>query len=315
MSVKVGIIGLPNVGKTTLFNALTRLKAPAANYPFTTVEPNVGVVPIPDERLGEVARVVGSATVTPATIELVDVAGLVKGAHRGEGLGNEFLAHLRPMDALFHVVRAFADPAVTRAGSVSPEDDITTIRAELAAKDAEIRARRERRKEPEERSTGEPALAEKPVLYVFNAGEDLRAPPEAAPFQPAVVVSAKIEAELAALAAEDRAVFLKAYGLDHPRTEDVVRALLDVTDLLTFFTANEKEARAWLLPRGATALTAAGLVHTDFARGFVRADVVSVSDLVAAGSSAAARARGLVREEGKDYAVQDGEVLLFKATA
>ncbi|TSC71873.1 MAG: GTP-binding protein YchF [Parcubacteria group bacterium Gr01-1014_38] len=309
--MRVGIVGLPNVGKSTLFNALTRQRVPAANFPFTTVEPNVGIVPIPDERLAAVAKVAGSRKVTPATIEVVDIAGLVKGAHQGEGLGNEFLAHVRPMDALIHVVRIFDDPDVARAGSLSPAEDVTVIRAELEAKDAELAARREAKKQEVQERT-ETKLAAKPVLYVLNTGEDLRTPPSAAPLRPAVVLSGKLEAELSELYGDDQRTFLQAYGLEHPRVEDIIHALITLLDLVTFFTANRNEARAWLLPRGATAWEAAGKVHADFQRGFIRAETIAWDALVEAGSYVAARKRGLLRDEGKDYAVQDGDVLLFK---
>ena len=311
MSLRIGIIGLPNVGKSTLFNALTRQHAPVASFPFTTIEPNVGVAAIPDERLAAVAKVAGSRKVTPATIEVVDIAGLVKGAHRGEGLGNEFLASIRPMDALLHVVRVFDAPGVTRAGSVSPEEDIAVIRAELEAKDAEIAARRDRKKGGVSENS-EWKLAAKPVLTVLNTGEDLRVPPSAATIQPSIVLSGKLEAELAELSEEDQHAFLQEYGLEHPRVDDIIRELVRLLRLVTFFTANENEARAWLLPRGATAWEAAGKVHADFQRGFIRAETIAWDALIEAGSTAAARERGLLRDEGKDYTVQDGDVLLFK---
>ncbi len=321
--LRCGIVGLPNAGKSTLFNALVALhrgvggKASLARtgpYPFTTVDPNVGIVVIPDPRLDELARVLGSQRVTPVTIELVDIAGLVKGAHRGEGLGNEFLSHIRAVDAILHVVRVFEDAEVVRAGSRSPREDITAIRAELEAKDAEIRERRKQAKNATASVSTDTDLAAKPVLIVFNVGEHTQdPPPEAAEFQPSVVISAKIEAELTEMADVERAVFLREYGLDHARTADVVRALLDLLGLVTFFTANKNEARAWLLPHAATALQAAEKIHTDFARGFIRAEVVPLRELVAAGSMTRARELGRVREEGKTYVVQDGDVLVIKA--
>lgn len=311
-----GIVGLPNVGKSTLFNALTLRQAqgkPAAvaPYAFTTVKPNVGVVPVPDDRLAAVARVMGSARMTPAAMEFVDIAGLVKGAHQGAGLGNEFLSHIRAVDAVVHVVRAF-DAGVERAGSVSPTEDIETIQQELRAKDEEISARSEKRKAKNEKHAGETELAEKPVVYVFNIGEDLKVTPETETFQPSVTLCAKLEADLAELPERERPEFLRAYGLGRSRISDLLSSLVSRLSLLTFFTVNENEARAWLVPRGTTAVGAAGKVHTAFAEKFIRAEVVPAADLVTAGSWQGAREQGTLRTEGRDYIVQDGDVLLFK---
>lgn len=316
MSFSVGIIGLPNVGKTTLLNALARLHAPVANYPFTTVEPNVGVVAIPDARLDAVARTVGSAKVTPATIEIVDVAGLVKGAHRGEGLGNEFLSHLRPMDALLHVVRAFDDPNVVRAGSTTPAEDVAVIQEELHAKDEEIAARQQQ--EARWEVPTKEHFADKPTLTVFNVSEErLASPPPALRalterFAPAVTLSAKIEAELAELPDSDRETFLRAYDLDRPQTADMLSSLISHLSLITFFTANENEARAWLVPAGTKLAEAAGSVHTDFAERFIRAEVIYWEDLVAAGSATGAHERGLARDEGRETPVREGTVITVK---
>ncbi len=365
----VGIVGLPNVGKSTLFNALTRAGALAANYPFATIEKNVGVVPLPDERLVKLAQVFkkGDRTppVVPTHVEFVDIAGLVRGAHRGEGLGNQFLGHVREVAAIAHVIRAFEDENVVHVeGSVNPLRDVETIETELALADLGVLERRlEKLKKSarvnkadrEELSLLAPLydwLAEgralrrfplpegeagrrlkalfrqlglitaKPLIYVANVAEsDLpegtgnpyveelkkRAQEEGAEL---VVVSAKLEAELSELSEEEARELLAAYGLSEPGLFRLVRTAYRALDLVTFFTAGEKEVRAWTVRRGTKAPEAAGEIHSDMERGFIRAEVIPWEKLVEAGGWARAREKGWVRTEGKDYAIQDGDVML-----
>lgn len=319
---------MANVGKSTLFNALTLRHgsgqahlAKTGAYPFTTVDPNVGVVAVPDKRLEKIAKIMGSAKVTPAAIEFVDIAGLVKGAHKGEGLGNEFLSHMRTVDAIVHIVRAFDDPNVDRAGSTTPQEDIKTVAEELRARDEEIEKRKKTEKGGEHLETAE-NLSDKPVLYVFNIDEHLigKMPQELVSlqkkFNPSIVLSAKIEQELAELPEADQQTFLKEYGLDHSRIPDLIQGAKDLLQLITFFTANKNEARSWLTLEGTSALEAAGKVHTDMERGFIRAEVVRYEDLIVAAAEgpayAGARAKGRVRDEGKEYIVKDGDIMLFK---
>jgi ribosome-binding ATPase len=343
---------MPNAGKSTLFTALTRAAAPVANYPFTTVEPNVAVVAVPDERLEKVAQCVGAAPILPQTIEFHDIAGLVRGAHRGEGLGNQFLANIRETDALLHVVRAHEDPQVVHPdGRVDPVDDAEAVEAELLLADLEQAERRLERVGRQARShekalvveerwlrelvealgAGRPAssvpppedapdalrnlqpLTAKPVLYVANVGEG--EPPEAPPGLPgrAVAVSARLEAELAELEPGEAAAMRGELGLEEAGLELVVREAFALLDLITFFTAHEgAEARARALPRGTRARQAAGAVHTDMERGFVAAEVIAWDRLVEAGGYPAARERALLRTEGRDYEVRDGEVVTFR---
>ena len=372
--MSIGIAGLPNVGKSTLFNALTRAGALASNYPFATIEPNVGVVGVPDPRLAELARRYDSARIVPATVRFVDIAGLVRGASQGQGLGNQFLSHIRETDAICQVVRVFADADVTHVdGDVSPQRDIETVNTELILADLQTlekalpRLTKEARthKDPQRLRAAEAAaraaeildagqplhasaagggicladlgdlqlLTAKPFLYVFNlddaemlAGEESTGSTGAggpdgglraglagivAP-SPAVFLDAKTEAELTELPDEDAAELLAEIGQDEPGLAQLARAGFAALGLQTFLTAGPKEARAWTIRVGATAPEAAGVIHTDFQRGFIKAEVVSYADLMVAGSLAAARAAGRVRIEGKGYVMRDGDVVEFR---
>ena len=358
--MKVGIVGLPNAGKSSLFTALTGVAAEAANYPFTTIEPNLAVVPVADERLEAVARTVGASRVVPDTITFHDIAGLVAGAHRGEGLGNRFLANIRETDAIVHVVRAHHDPNVVHPeGRVDPLADIETVETELIYADLEqaerrlervVRAARggERHAVAEEAwlreliaalQAGQPArtvpppseapdalallqpLTAKPVLYVANVEEGSDAvPPELAEYArsqgaAAVAVSARLEAELAELPAEEATALRAELGLSESGLQAVVRGAFSLLELIAFFTAGEgRPAQSWHLRRGLTVWHAAGMIHSDIQRGFVRAEVVGWEQLVEAGGYAGARERGTLRLEGRDYMVADGDVITVRFT-
>ena len=354
MALTIGIVGLPNVGKSTLFNALTKNSVLAANYPFATIEPNVGVVGVPDARLAALAELHGSAKIVPASVSFVDIAGLVRGASEGQGLGNKFLANIRESSAICQVIRAFADPDVVHVeGAVSPKDDIETINTELVLADLQTVDKALPRLEKESRiqkdrapllaavqaareildsgrtlsSAGidvEPLrelslLTTKPFLYVFNVDETLLADPAAldglralvAPAE-AVFLDAKVESELIDLDATDAAELLASIGQDEPGLDQLVRVGFRTLGLQTYLTAGPKESRAWTIPVGATAPEAAGVIHTDFQRGFIKAEVVSYDDLMEAGSMTAAKSAGKVRIEGKDYVMRDGDVVEFR---
>ena len=360
MSLSIGIVGLPNVGKSTLFNALTRASAVASNYPFATIEPNVGVVGIPDPRLAALAGLYDSARIVPATVRFVDIAGLVRGASQGQGLGNQFLAHIRETDAICQVVRVFTDPDVSHVdGDVSPERDIETVATELILADLQTLEKAAPRLAKEAKFAKDPArqraadaaaraeqvldtgstlfagaaaagidladlrdlqlLTAKPFVYAFNEDEpelDDKALRErlAALVAPAesVFLDAKTEAELAELPEDEAAELMAGLGLGEPGLAQLARAGFAALGLSTFLTAGPKEARAWTIPAGATAPEAAGVIHTDFQRGFIKAEVVSFDDLMAAGSIAAARAAGKARIEGRDYVMRDGDVVEFR---
>jgi GTP-binding protein YchF len=358
VALTIGIVGLPNVGKSTLFNALTKNDVLAANYPFATIEPNVGVVPLPDERLNRLAEIFGSARILPATVSFVDIAGIVKGASEGEGLGNKFLANIREADAICQVIRAFGDPDVVHVGGeVDPASDLETINTELILADLQTLENAIPRLEKEVKGKKTDArvldaaraaqavlekgttlyagasdagieladvrelslLTTKPFLYVFNLDEDgladealrarlreLVAPAEA------IFLDAKVEAELAELDPQDAAELLAGIGQDESGLDHLASVGFRTLGLQTYLTAGPKESRAWTIRRGWTAPQAAGVIHTDFQRGFIKAEIVSFDDLVAAGSMAEAKARGRVRIEGKDSVMADGDVVEFR---
>lgn len=357
MSLKIGIVGLPNVGKSTLFNALTKQAAASANFPFTTVDPNIGVVTVPDERLTKLAEMSKSEKIVSTTIEFVDIAGLVKGAHQGEGLGNQFLSHIREVDAIAQVVRFFPDPNVIHVGgNVDPENDAEVINMELALADlkttesmqekakkdaksgkSEDLARLEAVKKLNEAlANGIPArsvkftdqeteaikdvklLTQKPIMYIANLDENQIKEKEkvvaelAKKFSPVVPLSIKIEQELSELSPEEQKVFLSEYGLEKSGMETLIKAGYELLGLITFLTTGVQESRAWTIRKGSKAPQAAGEIHSDFEKAFIYAETIPWQKLLEAGSWAAAKEKGWVKNEGKEYIVQDGDTIIFK---
>lgn len=357
--MKLGVVGLPNVGKSTLFNAITKAGAEAANYPFCTIEPNVGVVAVPDERLEKLAALYNSKKITPTALEFVDIAGLVKGASRGEGLGNKFLSHIREVDAIVHVVRCFDDENITHVdGSIDPKRDIETINLELIFADLETLDRRmakalsmlkadKKYQVDVDRLTvmqkwltdgkmlrnldvddefkqfidEQFLLTSKPVIYVANTDEDgihgnaYTASVEevaASENSESIVLCAKLEEDLTELADDERELFMADYGLNESGLDRLVKASYKLLGLISYLTAGEKETRAWTIVKGTKAPQAAGKIHSDFERGFIRAEVVDYDTLIACGSFNAAKEKGKVRSEGKDYVMQENDVVLFR---
>ena len=361
--MKLGIVGLPNVGKSTLFNSLTKAGAESANYPFCTIDPNVGVVTVPDERLKLLGDFYHSKKVTPAVIEFVDIAGLVKGASKGEGLGNQFLANIREVDAIVHVVRCFEDGEIVNVeGSIGPKRDIEVINLELIFSDLDILERRidkavkaakgdkkylaevdllnrvkahleEGKSARSMEFTDEekaimadiPLLSNKPIIYVANMSEnDFNGKLDSNPFYHEVLeiakeensevvpICARLEEEISDMSKEDKLMFLEEIGLEESGLDRLIKAGYHLLGLISYLTAGKPEVRAWTITRGTKAPQAAGKIHSDFERGFIRAEVISFEDLIANGSIAAAKEKGLVRSEGKEYVMQDGDVVLFR---
>jgi len=323
VALSVGIVGLPNVGKSTLFNSLSEKQAEAANYAFCTIDPNVGVVPVPDPRFDALVKLYSPPKIVPATVDFVDIAGLVRGASKGEGRGNAFLSNIRETDAIAHVVRCFEDDNIVHVDNrVDPIADIETIETELALRDLETAQKR--LDKALRAAKGNDAKEKKAVFFVANVSDtqlgSLDTDPHVSKVRalaeergvPMVVISAAIEAEITQLPEEERAEFLESLGLEEPGLHHVIRTGYQVLDLITFFTAGPPEVHAWTITRGTKAPQAAGKIHTDFERGFIRAEVIKCADLIQLGSEAAVKAAGKLGIEGKEYVFQDGDVVHFR---
>ncbi len=360
MSLKIGIVGLPNVGKSTIFNVLVKKQAAlASNFPFATIEPNVGIVDLPDERLNQIAKIISPEKIVPATVKFVDIAGLIKGAHKGEGLGNKFLAHIREVDAIAMVVRGFSDPNVTHvSGTVNPKQDMEDIYLELVYADLETVTKSIDRMTTQARSGDKEAklaleilesfrlhlemgrplvkilnedskklakqlglMTSKPVLFMFNVdesevaksnGQDLLTESEFAEGAPVIPISARMEEELQEMTPEEQAEYLDALGVKEPGLNRVIREAFRLLGLQTYFTAGVQEVRAWTINVGDTAPQSAGVIHTDFERGFIKAEVISFKDFIENGGEQGAKSAGKLRIEGKDYIVKDGDIIHFR---
>lgn len=324
MSLSVGIVGLPNVGKSTLFNALlSRQQAYAANYPFATIEPNVGIVPVPDPRLEVLAKVVKTEKIVPATVKFVDIAGIIKGASQGEGLGNKFLSHVREASVIAHVLRVFEDGEIVKEGSVDPVSDFEIVKTELDLSDLEMQEKREKKSRVKDETKAEelPLFSKKPNMIVLNVGEEQLGKAKELeekyaemlhiPIEQVVAISAKAEEELSELTPGERKLYLQELGVEESGLQRLIKKAYETLQLMSYLTAGEKEVRAWTIPSGTKAPAAAGVIHTDFEKKFIMAKVSSYDDFVTYGGWKGAAERGKVRQEGREYVMKEGDVVEF----
>lgn len=324
MSLSVGIVGLPNVGKSTLFNALlSRQQAYAANYPFATIEPNVGIVPVPDPGLEVLAKVVKTEKIVPATVKFVDIAGIIKGASQGEGLGNKFLSHVREASVIAHVLRVFEDGEIVKEGSVDPVSDFEIVKTELDLSDLEMQEKREKKSRVKDETKAEelPLFSKKPNMIVLNVGEEQLGKAKELeekyaemlhiPIEQVVAISAKAEEELSELTPGERKLYLQELGVEESGLQRLIKKAYETLQLMSYLTAGEKEVRAWTIPSGTKAPAAAGVIHTDFEKKFIMAKVSSYDDFVTYGGWKGAAERGKVRQEGREYVMKEGDVVEF----